>query len=188
MTEENKTDVIQPEVVESEVVQPEPVKPEVVQPDVVPAKKVKSSKKIVEPETTADVFPDSEKISQSVTNELEQLRKQVTELAIQSLIKERNVPKQIQKLIPTDLSLARQFLESDEYQSLVQDLEKISELEKAKSELEEKLNAINKPQQVETTTIPTENTEPAKSIPKKKWEDLQTSDLASIGSLFLNNL
>jgi hypothetical protein len=124
----------------------------------------------------------------TANDKIAELQKQVNALAIANLLKDYKVPDSLASLVPADLNQAKQFLESDSYKAILDQLNKVTELENQKAELEAKLNATQVPQQVETTPVPVTTTEPAKNVPAKKWEDLGTSDLASIGSLFLNQL
>jgi len=177
----------------------EPIKSE---PSVEPAKSepnketVKVEPKVVkvEPEATkvepkVELPPVASEVTKSaLASELEELKAQVNRLAVASLMRDYKVPDKLAGLVPPDLTAAREFLNSEHYKELVADLDKVSALEAEKAALQAKLDALNHPQQVETTPVPDAKTEPAKSVPAKKWEDISTADLASMGSTLLNLL
>jgi ATP-dependent Lon protease len=148
-----------------------------------------SAKPESKPDPKSEATPAIVKpVVETANDQIAELQKQVNALAIANLLKDYKVPDSLASLVPADLNQAKQFLESDSYKAILDQLNKVTELENQKAELEAKLNATQVPQQVETTPVPVTTTEPAKNVPAKKWEDLGTSDLASIGSLFLNQL
>lgn len=132
--------------------------------------------------TKAPALPDE------VASDIEKLKAQVNNLALANLINDYKVPSKLQGLIPNDLGKAKEFIESDHYKSLLDDLSKLSELEKQKAELQSKLDALNHPQQVAATPVPDAKTEPAKDVPAKRWEDITPESLALIGSVILKDL
>lgn len=144
-----------------------------------------------QPDTQVAKSPDiqvTKSDNEPFNQEIEKLKATVSELAFRNLVNEHRVPDRLVSLLPRDLAKAHDFLESDTYKSLLADLNKITELEKAKAELESKLESVNHPQKVEATPIPTDKTEPAKRPEPKKWADLTLEDLSSLGSVLLNQL
>lgn len=193
MTTENES----PSVAESNATAPvekpaphvAPDKPQQLEIKVITESAESKDKPNNKPNNKPDNKPEVAKpLVETANDQIAELQKQVNALAIANLLKDYKVPDSLASLVPADLNQAKQFLESESYKAILDQLNKVTELENQKAELEAKLNATQVPQQVETTPVPVTTTEPATNVPAKKWEDLGTSDLASIGSLFLNQL